>query len=362
MVRILPMLEFISERGGLTDIQVACHDESNPHGATGQEFVQYALGRGGWVDYLTIGWLPLALFGLACVCSWRKWLPWAVAVLLFSWLTLGGHAPVDLFGILHRLPVFGTVVTPRKYFSFLLVFSVGLAGGQFFRVLQHPRLGWAEHVCAPVLVVLALSFLYVRTVWIQHETYTARVPRECPSQEEQFYNVQGLHLPRKRVFPTRAVTYFNVRRNIGTIDWRTSVPMEERAIPRYFVTAADSYTSNPEYRGEAFFLEDLVTSASGSGRSATPTFHPNSITVEVAVPEAATLVINQNYHPAWRSDRGELIERDGLLALRLQQTGSYTINLRYRPRSFVVGLVISLVSIAAWTLAFWASARRRARC
>jgi hypothetical protein len=166
-------------------------------------------------------------------------------------------------------------------------------------------------------------------------------------RQRPFYNVEGLDLPRNRTGPDAAVTYLNLLQNIGTIDWHTSMPIAENAAPRYFVTAANQYVPNPEYQGEAFLVEDADPSRS----PARATFSPNTIAVDVTVRAPGTLVINQNYHPAWESDRGELFDRDGLIALRLRERGSYTIRLRYLPRSFVAGLAVSLLSITGWALA-----------
>ncbi len=144
------------------------------------------------------------------------------------------------------------------------------------------------------------------------------------------------------------MTYPNLLQNVGTIDWHVAVTMPENAIPRYFVDSAGIPVLNPRYRGEAF----LVTEAGGSAASVPGQgpdspgyvtdcdFHPNSIAVRLTMRRPGILVINQNYHSAWRSDRGELFEKDGLLAVRLHETGEHAVNLRYLPRSFVVGLII----------------------
>jgi hypothetical protein len=89
------------------------------------------------------------------------------------------------------------------------------------------------------------------------------------------------------------------------------------------------------------------------GNMATGALRPNSVTVQVTIREPGILVINQNYHSAWWTDRGELFDRDGLIALRLHETGTYTVHLRYLPPSFVVGLAVSVLSIAGWVLACW---------
>lgn len=154
------------------------------------------------------------------------------------------------------------------------------------------------------------------------------------------------------------------------------MPIAESAIPKYFVDVNGRATANAAYPGEeVFFVEEMgpsreaasavsegtATTAAGTSAQEQPagghvaryTFRPNCISVDLTVPKPGILVVNQNYHPAWRTDRGELFDRDGLIALRLRETGSYTVHLRYRPRSFVAGLAISVLSLAGWVVACW---------
>ena len=60
---------------------------------------------------------------------------------------------------------------------------------------------------------------------------------------------------------------------------------------------------------------------------------------------ADTLIINQNYHPSWRTNAGKLSDRGGLLAVVLDKPGDYMIQLAYVPLEFYRGLVISILSL-----------------
>jgi len=359
MVRILPALEFINARGGLTHMELYTHakmaDVSSPDF---REFVEYAFGIRDQPSFVTIGWLPILLFGVASCCFWKRSLPWVITLVLCTWLVLADKAPLDLFGVLQGLPIFGTIANPRKYFSFQIVLSIGLGAGQFFWLLRKLRRPWLEHVCAVALIVAGMSFLYPRTTHGQRQTYRLEMPSDALKQQE-FFNVQGLNLPRNRAWPPRSLAYVNLRENVGTIDWYVAITLPENAVPKYFVDARNRLIPNPAYRGEAFFVTEAGASGETPSSVAEPTFRPNSIIVEVTVPKPGVLVINQNYHAAWRTDRGELFDGKGLIALRLWETGSYTIHLRYLPRSFVAGLAVSVLSLAGWVLACWTFGRRR---
>ncbi|MFQ5809087.1 MAG: hypothetical protein ACE5JM_05665 [Armatimonadota bacterium] len=356
MVRLLPALEFMAGQGGLTHPELQLHaGQDEPYGPSWRELWHTVCSIDGRLGTVTTGWLPIILLGAASCSFWKRSFPWVVTLVLCSWLVLADKAPVDIFRLLQGLPVFGTITSPYKYFSFPIVLCIALGSGQFFWLLRRLPRRWLEHVCSVVLIVAAVGFLCVKTTAVQLRTYAAAIPASALVPEGKFFNVQGLRLARNRATPLAAVAYTNLLRNVGTVDWHTAMPLAENAVPKYYVNAEGDHIVNPEYRGEAF----LVGESGALEGVAEVTFRPNSIAVRVTVPKPGVLIINQNYHPAWRTDRGELFDRDGLIALRLQETGSYTIRLRYLPRSFVVGLIVSVLSIAGWALACWASATGR---
>jgi hypothetical protein len=370
MVRILPALEFIGTRGGLTDLELFPLATRVIGGPGSQELLRFALGIGGRAEFVTIGWVPVILFGIASCCFWRTALPWVICFVLSTWIALGDHAPVDLFALLKRLPVFGTIAVPGKYFFFQIIFSIVIAAGQFFWLLEKARRKWVEPACALALIVGGVGLLYPMSTRLQRNSYTMEMPPEPSDQQVDFFSIQGRGLERNRLWPPAAMTYPNLLQNVGTIDWHVAVTMPENAIPRYFVDSSGTPVLNPRYRGEAFLVTEAGDSAAslpGQGPDSPGyvtdcDFHPNSIAVGLTVRRPGILVINQNYHPAWRSDRGELFERDGLIALRLSETGSHMIRLRYLPRSFVVGLIVSVLSIVGWALACWAVGARPRQC
>jgi hypothetical protein len=376
MMRVLPALEFINAQGGLTHMALYPYasrlgsDNPNIH-----EFLDYACGIHGLVGYGTIGWLPMLLFAISACCFWKRSLPWVVTVVLFAWLALGESVRFSLFGLLKSLPVFSAIAMPHKYFCFQFLLSIAIGAGQFFWLLGRLQRKWLEHVCAVPLILAAVGILYANTTWVQRESFHIEMPPERMIPQEEFFSIQGLGLQRNRIEPALAVAYHNLLRNVGTLDWYIAMPMAESAMPRYFVGADNTHIPNSRYRGEAFLVEEPelsrqapsslsqppapATGQTGSdehrsaGDVAKPTFRPNSITAQVTIRRPATLVINQNYHRAWKTDRGELVDRDGLIAVRLQETGSYTVNLSYLPYSFVVGLIVTILSIAGWTVACW---------
>ncbi|MBM3240297.1 hypothetical protein FJZ31_28780 [Candidatus Poribacteria bacterium] len=366
MVRILPAIELINAKGGLGHIDLFFHPKTyNPEGVYAYTFEQLWQETIGWKESMglvTIGLLPVVLFVIALFTFGKKSLPWAINLLLFGWLLLAHNAPVDLLKPLWKLPIFNALYRPYKYFSFQIPFTFAVASGQCFWILAKLRppfippstggkRGVLEHLCAIALIVIGVWFLYPKMAKVQRDTYTFETPAEFLVKEKDFFNVQGQDQPRGRAEPFRAATYLNLLRNIGTVDWYTGIPIAENAIPKYFVDANNNYIQNPEYCGEFFFLE--------SENTAKGIFRPNSIMVFVNLQKPGTLVINQNYHRDWHTNRGELFNKDGLIALRLSKTGSYTVHLKYISRSFYAGLAISVLSLTALGVICWAYLTKR---
>jgi len=220
-----------------------------------------------------------------------------------------------------------------------------MVSGQFFWLLAKLRPKWLEHICAIALIILGVWFLYPEMAKIQRETYTYQMPEELFTKQDEFYNIQGQNLVRNRKEPLCSITYVNLLRGTGTIDWHTGIPIDENAVPKYFIDAGCNYIPNPKYKGEAYFLDPQ--------NSASVDFHPNSMGIQVDIRTPDTLVINQNYHSGWHTNRGKLTNRDGLLALELDESGSYNIRLYYIPLSFYSGLAVSVLSIFLIAFVCW---------
>ncbi len=87
---------------------------------------------------------------------------------------------------------------------------------------------------------------------------------------------------------------------------------------------------------------------------------PNEITLQVKAYVTTTVLVNQNYHRAWRTNVGTTYARDGLLALQVPP-GEHRIVLRYRDRLLRTGLGISVVTLLAIAVLGVREARLRLR-
>jgi len=345
MPRILPPLEIIETLGGLgSNFLWYKPDTYSPSGVvTLHTLWQNLIGYQNVLNILTIGLLPVLMAFSVFFIFPGKALPWAMTIFLFTWLALAYNAPVDLLKLVWHLPVLKEITKPYKYFTFPLVFSFAIVAGQFFWLLAKARPKWLHHALAVVLIFLSVWFLYPRFDAIQKNTYTYDIPPEFLVRQNEFYNIQGKGLSRFRAEPLNSVIYTNIIRNVGTIDAVTNYG--EKAVPKYFVDANGTLIPNSGYRGEAHFTD--------TGNTARTVFRPNSIMVQVNQSKPDTLVINQNFDKDWHSDHGKIFNKDGLIALRLDKAGAYQITLRYFPRSFFLGLTISILSLMILVFICW---------
>ena len=349
MLRILPVWELVNTQGGFGTnflwYKTKIYGPEYIGAYTFQNIWQCLIGYKDVVSILTIGWLPVLLSLSVFLIFPGKAFPWGVALFLFVWLTLAYNAPVDLFKLLWQMPIFNTLSKPWKYFTFQIVFTFAIVAGQFFGLLTKLRPRWLEHVFAIALIIISVSFLYPKFCEIQGSTYTYDIPAEFLVKQNDFYNIKGKGLSRLRVEPLNSITYTNIIRGVGTIDWMAAIKADENAVPKYFVDAEGKYIPNPQYRGEAYFVD--------SENPVKAIIKPNSVTAQVNLPKPDTLIINQNYHRDWHTDHGIISDKDGLIALRLNEPGSYKVTLRYISRSFFIGLIISILSLILLITICW---------
>jgi tetratricopeptide (TPR) repeat protein len=161
------------------------------------------------------------------------------------------------------------------------------------------------------------------------------------SESASFYQVRGIRLKVNAARTPLSNMYLNALRNVGTVDAFVPLHIPIAAEPRLFIDEHDTATPNSRYQGETYFL------TTAANRVEIKRFTANSITLAVSALAPDTLVVNQNWHRAWRTNRGVVVSHDGLLAVALEESGNYEVRLRYKPAGFYAGLAISLLALAS---------------
>jgi hypothetical protein len=185
------------------------------------------------------------------------------------------------------------------------------------------------------VLALALVFLFDAASW-NRLPFAAALGAPVPTDEprENFRQVMGA-ANRAQLFP---------RLNEGSLTCR------EEPAP----------TISPRLRPELHEDEYLADPRAGTvWRIA---WAPDRITLHVDVARQTVVIVNQNGGPGWRASGGELVPNleGGLLAAEVMP-GERVLTFFYRPRSFVVGAVVSLLALAAAAAFIVIERRRRAR-
>ena len=282
------------------------------------------------------GVVGLAALGLVAR-GWREWRTVALLALAVC-LMQSWRCPVDLFRWLWLLPVYNAIAVPTKYFNFFVLFHLVILAGLAVAWLWERARTRRSRALLTAGCVLALAHTFALNVGIQADLYPRDPPEPRPQQP--FFQVRSILLNRIDAKPALANAYMNAAVNVGTIDWRTGLVRPERAAPRWFVDGANNAFPNPGYRGEAYLLQP-------DGSATLERLTSNSIVVRVKTDTPArTLVLNQCYHPAWRTSHGPAQSHDGLLAVRVKRAGHQRVRLHFRPLSIHLGAGLSLLAAA----------------
>lgn len=283
--------------------------------------------QGGGIFYLAP---PILLLVAASFFSRRALLPW-VAAFLSAWLSTGYYFRLSLFEGLRALPLFSTLRYPERFIVYLAFFLAVLGAigfGVVWRRVRRSRLAaWGAVVmCGAALVGTGMA---VRSFDVA--TQPVSILAEPERVDQPFAQARG----------NRWSHGYFLALNRGSIACGEAYPVPMSTLLRGDL-AQEEYLEDPS-----------------AGHVRRISWSPNRLELEVRATRPVELLVNQNWHPGWKSSAGEVVSHEGLLGVRLPP-GEHRVSLRFLPRSTFGG---ALVSVLAWgSLGFvgwWA--RRRGR-
>jgi hypothetical protein len=101
---------------------------------------------------------------------------------------------------------------------------------------------------------------------------------------------------------------------------------------------------SPKLRGDLASEEYVADPEVGKAKRTS--WSPNEIVVHASMKRPGRLLVNQNWHPGWRSSVGTVVSDDGLLAVDLP-SGEHDVTLAFRPRSALAGGAVTLIALAS---------------
>ncbi|HEX3343434.1 MAG TPA: hypothetical protein VHS09_02625 [Polyangiaceae bacterium] len=346
--RLVDSTETIDFSGFVDVLTSREQDMSSGHGGVSQW---------GWHEWgMYVGWPVVVALVLGVVAgrgTRESALKWAGLVCLS--LGFGAFDPHAPWPLLHDLPVFQSQHVPSRWMYPALLLLLAVTASAAERLLR--RAAWARGALE-LLLVAAVSYVAYDVGQIAHQPtrhmFTAKMPAVAESTGP--FHVEP-HLPRELVYEAEwAPSSLTAEMaNVGTIDCGTFP-----AFHNYFrdqqghVPGLGAHgVGDKDYRGEAFIPE-------GVGTATVTRWSPNEVAVEVhGAQPGEHVVLNQNYDPGW-SARGHEVD-DWLDTVRADlHEPDATVVFRYRPPTFLPGVLVFVVTLGGIGWAYRRARRARA--
>lgn len=312
--------------------------------------------------YFYVGCIPAIFLVSSLAAYWRETKKLFMLLVIFMFLSFSAVTWVDLFKLLWQLPIFHSIESPVRYFIPIVIFLIALIAGKVFSLRDklNSKFITGFFICATVLTTADLLFIN----GVRQESFGGSIPGQM--EQVEFFQVKN-HAPGDKVSTlipksmflrhswewTMPSQYELMLYNVGKINWYGNIHLGEYAAPKYFIhwngvesvePENYSWVINPEYKGELYFLNNAKNTAKFQY------FSPNEIIVDASLLGPDTLVINQNYDKYWRAGLLKPLSHNGLLALKLEQAGSYRIKFIYIPWNFYLGLAVSIITFIFITM------------
>ncbi|MBE0576190.1 MAG: hypothetical protein IH613_09870 [Desulfuromonadales bacterium] len=321
--------------------------------------LERSLNNTGWWafgSYLGIVVISLYLFSLTLFKSNKALILSSMFLLLLSMGNFGTFSP---WNILHELPVFSGFKVPTRVLL-VFCFTVALLVGRSLTHLKresHAR----SRLLVGILVIFILCDLFsvsapilgnvskslttpywhdIRSEQNLEEPKLYKIPPETSSGLWQ--SIPSVHQPFTQVsipFSQRNVhgawsnQYLPLLQNKGVVDAYETIPFQ-----RYAAASTDD-----EYIAEYYLT--------GDGSVSLKKWSPNKLVFHIDSKSEDRLVINQNYDKGWRASHGVLTSHKGLLSVGLPP-GDYEFIVYYLPTSFLIGLVVFIITLSVILLSF----------
>lgn len=298
-----------------------------------------------------VGFTALALFALGVATRAREQKVLLASLLLFVWIALGQHAPIDLWSLIHRLPGYDNMRLVQRFGVVALLLGSIFVGFGLQRLDDELRRRLGERA-ARIVAIGAVALLFIELQLVSRpilaETFPIpplEVVRHAEFEQHRrmpSYDALGWALQRRALeSPALTSLYPAVLANRGSTIGYEIVPIASSATP----------VSSPAYRGEVYLDGEAPT-----GAARFDAWSPNHMRIRLTGARAGDiLVVNQNYVEGWQADvaAGERREarnvsaREGLISLKCR-SGDELVELRYRPPGFTLGWIVSSLSAAGF--------------
>jgi len=287
-----------------------------------------------------VGILPAILFLFGLLFLWRTHWKLLLTSIFFLFLTLGSKAPINLLKIVHYIPVFSSMhVSARFRIIFLFCFAI-ISGLALQKIKDYKWKKFAikknklELVVFLVFLVIIFNLIFVNMKVLQEVSFSRFNEME---KSELFIQTINENEDEKLNNEWNALL-----ENKGSVKcYETSViPTASKYGIWYYHTGSAIPLASEDYRGEVFLLNN--------GISNFEYWSPNKLVVIIKTTSDDILIVNQNYHKNWKvydnQNKLKVQNYNGLIGISINKDVK-SLTLYYLPKSFLIGSLVSFLSI-----------------
>jgi hypothetical protein len=295
-----------------------------------------------WHEYgIYIGWAGVAVLVLGVVLpGGKRALTVKLTGLLLLLLGCGAFHALAPWTLLHNVPLFSSQHVPSRFlYPAVLLLSVSFAAGA--QALLQRR--FRDHPWLDVALLVPVAIVFYDVTWSAERLIPLAFTRPLTSipPSATFHHESRTPLQIDHGAQAPMIMLPGVLANVGTLECY-GVPKVEHPGARAWDAA--------DYRGEAY--------VDGGGEARIIEWTTQHAVVEFSnATDGAHVVYNMNYDEGWRANDEPAEPWKGAVATRAFAPGG-TVVFRYRPRTFVPGVAICVVTIGALVAAFVAKRRR----
>jgi len=351
-IKILPTLEILSNKGACMSDPL----DSNPHASTickenintvPPNYLSYSnlvnsyLSKSFPYHSTTYtGIIPITFFILGLFFIRKNIIKFLLLFLLFLLLLLGNNFVINIHHLFSYIPLYNLVIKLNKYIPPIILFFFCIISGNFLNKIYLKIKNKKLLISLITLLVLSSIFWqFYSNIGTQSNLFI--YPKQKVNLKNNFYQTRIITTSRVNI-ETSKNQYYNIRKGIGTINWYSSIILDENTIPKYFVYKNSSLMENQKYLGEVYFINR-------KNKAYMKYFSPNKMIIDVKISKPDTLIINQNYNKYWKTDCGKLFDKGGLLAIEMD-TQCKSVKIWFTPVLFFIGLGISLVTLVIYII------------
>lgn len=341
-IKIIPMLEFIINYPRFADsndcirlstlIRMLIDRNQALYNVLDKEILIKLFGiKFRWHEYGSyIGIIPLLFAITGPFFGFKKYWPVIVMALVSLFVSLGYCSPINLWSLLHKMPIYNNLKVHSRFIMGFIFFSSILSGLTFSKLEQFYIKRKKPLRIIPIAILVFIFF----DIWNTNAPLLKNASLIPPIRMEKSISF---------VQKYKKANFLNIRNSLSSlypILLSNAGNLEGKEVMN-IIRGSAMIVSEDGYRGEAYLYNK-------KGNATIEYFSPNKIVVNVNALEQDILVLNQNFHKGWKAKAGRFIyntqEKEGLLSFPINK-GQAKIVLFYLPGSFLIGSVLSLLFV-----------------